>query len=113
MPAPKERNYKFIGGSFIAEDPLFVGTPGFSVTGRAGMTEIRLRFWLLELLAAMVPILWLFMWAIRRHRQRHGPPGCCRTCGYDLQGIPNRCPECGAPSGRVIVRGNRLDVIYT
>ncbi|MBP7747344.1 MAG: hypothetical protein KA383_14585 [Phycisphaerae bacterium] len=43
----------------------------------------------LALLALLTAALW---WRERRPF----PPGCCRTCGYDLRGNQSgRCPECG------------------
>ncbi|MBI5763607.1 MAG: hypothetical protein HZA51_08805 [Planctomycetes bacterium] len=36
----------------------------------------------------------LFIVIIHRKRRPHEPEA-CNTCGYDLRGISNRCPECG------------------
>ena len=35
-------------------------------------------------------------WTLRNRRARR-PPGVCRACGYDVRGLAERCPECGAP----------------
>lgn len=47
-------------------------------------------FWC-PLVVLLVPTLILF------RRVRAKPPGCCRSCGYDLTGnTTGTCPECGA-----------------
>jgi hypothetical protein len=52
--------------------------------------------WLIALLTAVVPALWLriaYQRARVRQQMRHGH---CLTCGYDLTGnVSGRCPECG------------------
>jgi predicted amidophosphoribosyltransferase len=45
--------------------------------------------WAIVLLLALAPAIWLL-----RTLKPHAP-GCCRHCGYDLRGTPDRCPECG------------------
>jgi predicted amidophosphoribosyltransferase len=45
-------------------------------------------------MTAPAPLLWVVGRAARR-RRRHRLPHTCRTCGYDLRGTPDLCPECG------------------
>jgi hypothetical protein len=40
--------------------------------------------------------------ARRWRRARLARAGHCPVCGYDLRGVPGRCPECGHPAGDAI-----------
>ena len=48
--------------------------------------------WVVSLLLAIPPALWLRAAARRRRSRRLGH---CGSCGYDLRATPDRCPECG------------------
>ena len=48
--------------------------------------------WLPLILAAILPGVRLFFY---RRQYRRRVCGCCLSCGYDLRGIADRCPECG------------------
>jgi hypothetical protein len=64
---------------------------GFGVSD----SEIEFRYWLLVVLAGIVPaarVPGLLRARRRRRRQRRGR---CAECGYDLRGGGVRCPECG------------------
>jgi hypothetical protein len=56
-------------------------------------STLVVRYWLLALLAGIVPARRAFA-ALRRRRWLAGQR--CLSCGYDLRATPRRCPECGA-----------------
>lgn len=46
----------------------------------------------------MPTLLFGILSAIFLYRERMFPPGCCQTCGYDLDSVAGAaCPECGTP----------------
>jgi hypothetical protein len=48
--------------------------------------------WFLALLLSALPMRQLHRWLTVRRRRKGG---LCLTCGYDLRGTVERCPECG------------------
>lgn len=55
-------------------------------------TEIMLPHWLLVLVCAVLPMVWVAQQVRVRTAQRMGR---CIHCGYDLRASKDRCPECG------------------
>lgn len=71
---------------------VFGWTSGRLVTGQ--LDELRLPIALLVAPFAILPLLRLTRWVIRRLLR---PRGDCRSCGYDLRGnLSGVCPECGS-----------------
>jgi hypothetical protein len=69
---------------------LVGGVGGFVFKPDPTLLVIGMPHWMLGLLLAIPPALWL------RRRGTHRPiPGLCPACGYDLRATPDRCPECG------------------
>jgi hypothetical protein len=62
---------------------------------------VRIPYWLIVGLTAILPIRW---WLDRRRRAGRRRSGRCVECGYDLRRTTgHRCPECGRelPAARV------------
>jgi len=60
--------------------------------------EFLIPYWLLLLVTATLPALWLRSALRRRRGARRLAAGQCTHCGYDLRSSPDRCPECGRPA---------------
>jgi hypothetical protein len=58
--------------------------------------------WLPVLAFLVLPVVWIVR---RRKARRRVSAGLCETCGYDLRGTPERCPECGTVPKRRLNRG--------
>jgi hypothetical protein len=61
--------------------------------GRYTEHYVSVPDWALIAIFTPLPVVWLTGIRKRKRRRRSG---CCPTCGYDLRGTPDRCPECGA-----------------
>jgi hypothetical protein len=60
------------------------------------LTCVRVSWWLIALLAALLPAVRLARFsATRLQLRRRLRAGLCPACGYDVRASPRRCPECG------------------
>lgn len=83
---------------------------GFDVsTAKRGLDDnarvpwrVMLPYWFLVAVFALLPLrrTWT-MW--KRQPQR---PGACVNCGYDLRATPERCPECGRVTEKLLMISN-------
>ena len=71
------------------------GTKVLSAREHVGITT---PYWLLAVLAGILPVARTRKPLRRLLKRQSTPPGRCPACGYDLRATPRRCPECG--SGR-------------
>ena len=62
----------------------------------ASDTQVEVRYWLVVLLAGVLPVVWVKCFVRERVRRRRLRSGLCTACGYDLRGSGEQCPECGA-----------------
>ena len=60
------------------------------------LTSIAIPYWPVVLVTALLPGRSVVRYGRYRYR-RAFKPGACSSCGYDLRGSPERCPECGTP----------------
>jgi hypothetical protein len=82
-----KRYHRFLGFRWLYGDLMSATDPGSKP-----FFSIRIPFWFLELLAALVLVPPAAKRIRRTHRRRRG---LCVQCGYDLRGITAICPECG------------------
>jgi hypothetical protein len=76
---------RVLGFRYRDEDRRYTGAGSHRVIG------LTVPLWPLALVTAAGPGVWVVRHVRRRRRIRGG---LCPTCGYDLRGTPDRCPEC-------------------
>ena len=80
-----------------ADCALGTGTRKWLLTvnafGLHGEYSVTAPFWLAALIFTVYPALAFIRGPLRRYRRRK--LGLCVTCGYDLRGSSDLCPECG------------------
>ena len=76
-----------------------VALPSANSAATYTLTSIAIPYWLVVLVAALLPGRSVVRYGRYRYR-RAFKPGVCSSCGYDLRGSPDRCPECGAAQRR-------------
>jgi hypothetical protein len=88
--------YRPSGLRYSADTGMCLGLeyPAGTVLMKPRMYEFPI--WVLVATFAILPIGRTVLFYRRRRRVAHGA---CVTCGYDLRATPERCPECGTPSG--------------
>jgi hypothetical protein len=80
-------NHTSVGG-------LFGGAPPTGPLPSVSGFTVRIPYWSVTVLAAVLPARSLWRWRRSRRRQR---AGLCPRCGYNLTGnTTGVCPECGA-----------------
>jgi hypothetical protein len=87
-------------GSYLNPNSFYASGAMFQTTGTSSglivhvgrWYEFRPRLAVLHSLYLSVPAA-LIEWRLRKRRRER--PGHCDSCGYDLRGTPDRCPECG------------------
>jgi hypothetical protein len=85
-------NWQALGVRYVRNNawlPIAQLQAGYPV---ARSTAIFVPHWALAVLFGLLPAVPLVRALRRRQRVRQGR---CPSCGYDLRGSPNRCPECG------------------
>lgn len=105
MPVTRDApSHNVLGMGFESKANSWTATSGVPITQK--LVRVSIPLWLPAVLLSLPAVLTLRRALVRRNRRRNNR---CLSCGYDLRGSSDRCPECGLATAPTLTESNQIE----